>query len=108
MVGWDDRPVAWNTTQLSPLARLRDPAARLASIDRDGWDDDELGFIARFTDGSVGASIATISFPCPEDLDGSGIVDFGSLLMVPALWGPCTLPRPADDCGGAPVVGDGT
>ena len=26
---------------------------------------------------------------CPEDLDGSGAVDFGDVLVVLAAWGPC-------------------
>ena len=26
---------------------------------------------------------------CPEDLDGSGIVDFGDLLILLSAWGPC-------------------
>ena len=26
---------------------------------------------------------------CPEDLDGSGAVDFGDILVVLGAWGPC-------------------
>ncbi len=40
----------------------------------------------------------------PADLDGSGVVDFGDLLMVLDAWGPCPesrpLRRPVDDLAG--------
>ncbi|MHC5112805.1 MAG: DUF7453 family protein [Planctomycetota bacterium] len=38
---------------------------------------------------------------CDADVDGSGVVDFGDLLLVIAAWGPCDGPCPPD------VTGDG-
>ena len=26
---------------------------------------------------------------CPEDLDGSGVVDFADILVILSAWGPC-------------------
>ena len=47
---------------------------------------------------------------CPEDLDDSGAVDFEDVLRLLAAWGPCALAccHPADRCGDAPELGDGS
>jgi Ca2+-binding EF-hand superfamily protein len=40
--------------------------------------------------------------PCPTDIDGSGLIDFGDLLAVLSAWGPCT-DCPADLDGNGAV-----
>jgi hypothetical protein len=44
------------------------------------------------------------SLPCPEDLDGDGIVDVIDLLTILASWGPC--PPRLRSCVGD-ITGDG-
>ena len=36
---------------------------------------------------------------CPEDLDGSGAVDFGDILLVLGHWGETDRPEDLDDSG---------
>jgi hypothetical protein len=55
--------------------------------------------------GAEGEGVLTISClpitpPCPEDLNGSGVVDVSDLLMLLGAWGPC------DDCP-EDINGDG-
>ena len=40
------------------------------------------------------AEVERLLGACPEDIDGSGSVDLGDLLIVLATWGPC------EDCPG--------
>jgi len=45
--------------------------------------------------------------PCPEDLNGSGAVDFGDLLAILSAWGPCNPECPEDlDFSGDVGFGD--
>ncbi|MHC4948721.1 MAG: hypothetical protein ACYTG1_10720, partial [Planctomycetota bacterium] len=46
-----------------------------------------------------GIDVATAAALCPEDLDGSGDVSIGDLLLVLGAWGPC---------GGCPEDLDGS
>lgn len=42
------------------------------------------------------------SAACPQDLDGSGAVDFGDILAILTAWGPCTdCPEDLDGSGAA-------
>lgn len=51
--------------------------------------------------------LATMTAPCLGDVDQSGAVDIGDLLILLATWGPCTGDCPADvNRSGAVDVGD--
>ena len=45
-------------------------------------------------------AVVDCAVPCRGDLDGSGVVDFGDVLLVLARWGPCEdCPEDLDDSG---------
>jgi hypothetical protein len=54
-------------------------------------------------------AVLAVNSGVTPDLDGSGTVGIGDLLMLLSTWGPCPVegPCPADlDCDGAVVIGD--
>jgi hypothetical protein len=54
-------------------------------FDNDG--DLDLALIDELQD--VVVLMRSVGSPCPEDIDGSGEIDFDDLLRVLAAWGPC-------------------
>ena len=64
------------------------------------------GPIGRFEIGAVNSYFVfddviweAIPAPCPEDLDGSGAVDFGDILAVVSAWGNVGGPEDLDGSG---------
>jgi len=49
--------------------------------------------------GGFWGGAASASPPCPEDLDGSGAVDFGDILAILSAWGNVGGPEDLDGSG---------
>lgn len=59
-------------------------------------------FEGRLADGREGAFLVELTPACPQDINGTGEVDFDDLLAVLANWGPC-VDCPADVNGSGSV-----
>jgi hypothetical protein len=93
--------------RLLPLSPCMDAGERsalpadAADVDGDGDRDEalplDLAGNPRVSGGAVDMGAYEVPFAlCDADLDGSGVVSFGDLLLVLMAWGPCFDPCPFD------------